>query len=244
MIIDDCMPRAISLQDLLDFLPSIAACTVLLIVFGPLSVLMFPMILVASFALLLYKKRIKAGELRKHELRESAKAMRAIHGSISKGMNIAGSIEKAARSVEGSGISSVLVSLKQRILLGQDLARAADAEASKNASWRASAGAFEPLQREYAAIGSVGASASNSAIALEKRYAEIRTNEDGRLPRYLIIGMVSSTVLPSMATFAFVGYSILYYSAIFLLLYCAIMLGVLPNVYSAVRMKLSGLYNG
>lgn len=229
----------------LDFAPPIAAGIVLLLVFGAVSMIVLPILALASLALMFYKRKIGADNLYKYEIRESAKALRAIHGSLRKGVNVIRSIEEAAQSVaKGSSVGDLLLSIRQRILLGQDLSGAAAAEAAKHAKNSVVAEALGPLRKEYDAVGSVNESAASSAISLEKRGAELRANEDGRLPRYLIMAMVASTILPSMATFAFVGYSILYYSSIFLMLYCAVLLGVLPNLYSAVRLKLSGLYNG
>ncbi len=237
--------KNVNLRNLIDFVPSIAAGAVLLIVFGPVSLAMFPVIAVASLALVAYKRGIKAGSALKREIKESANAMRLAHSGAAKGICLTESIERAVRSAAGgSGIRKLLTRVKERTIFGQALPEAISAEASRNHDYPIAIGALAPLALEYSATGSVNGSAAGSAVALEKRYNEIKENENGRLPRYLIMGMVSSAVLPSMATFAFVGYSILYYSATFLMLYCTVLLGVFPNIYSAFRMKVSGLYDG
>lgn len=244
MNIDGFMKKA-GISNLIDIVPSIAAGVVLFLVFGPVSLVMFPVIALAYLAFAVYKRGIKSAGALKREIKESEKAMRAIHSNVEAGTCLVESIGRAVRvAADGSAIGKALASVKERILLGQGLREAINAEAPRHCSYGIVADALAPLEFEYGATGGVSGSAANSAAALEKRHREIKENEGGRLPRYLIMSMVSSAVLPSMATFAFVGYSILYYSAIFLMLYCTVLLGVFPNIYSAFRMKISGLYDG
>lgn len=64
----------------------------------------------------------------------------------------------------------------------------------------------------------------------------------GSLHRYLVVSMVSTTILPSLAVFAFVGYSVLNYSLPYLLVFGAMLLYALPSVSAVVNMKVNSLY--
>lgn len=227
---------------LLDTAPFIAACAILLLVFGLISIITFPLIAVAAVAQAIYLKRERNSKQHEMSLFESSKALRAMDDALKKGRCLLASIETGERTA-GANASTrkFLHSIRCRLLLGQPLPNAIASESQYDP---ALAGAFRPLGSEYEKSRGVLESPARAAIVLEKERAEQRSNEQGRLPRYLILAMVTSTILPSMLTFAFVGYSILASSAFILLVYCAILLGVLPCAYSAVRTKLSVVYNG
>jgi len=54
--------------------------------------------------------------------------------------------------------------------------------------------------------------------------------------------MALSAVLPSFAVFAFVGYSMVYYSAYMPFLLFTLMLILLPDLYALLRIHIAGVY--
>ena len=120
-------------------------------------------------------------------------------------------------------------------------------------------------QRFDEAIGSVQLSGPSSRTALRglntlRNSSEIADNlkqgysnitEDsnlayemaaGSLHRYLVVSMVCTTILPSLAIFAFIGYSVLNYSLPYMFAFGVMLLCALPSISAVVNMKVDSLY--
>ena len=63
----------------------------------------------------------------------------------------------------------------------------------------------------------------------------------GSLQKYLSANMLFSTILPSMAMFGFVGYSLINYSNMVMFLFIFAMLVVIPAAYAVLQNKLRSL---
>ncbi len=63
----------------------------------------------------------------------------------------------------------------------------------------------------------------------------------GSLQKYLSANMLFSTILPSMAMFGFVGYSLINYSNMVMFLFIFAMLVAIPAAYAALQNKLRSL---
>ena len=63
----------------------------------------------------------------------------------------------------------------------------------------------------------------------------------GSLQKYLSANMLFSTILPSMAMFGFVGYSLINYSNMVMFLFAFAMLVAIPAAYAALQNKLRSL---
>lgn len=236
------MSRGIKSRDLADFAPSLAACAIMLIVFRLAAIITFPVILVAGVIVLFCRRRLDSEKQRTKDITDSSKAMRAIDRSVKVGGSFSGALDSAHALVTGGRVGDLLLSVKKRIMFGQNPASAIDTALNGLKKPEVVNDAFGSLRSEYISAGGIMESAASSTITLETYSAEMKENDNGKLPRYLVAAMVSSTIIPAMLTFAFVGYSILYYSALFLMAYCTLLLGVVPSLYSVIRMKLVGVY--
>ncbi len=64
----------------------------------------------------------------------------------------------------------------------------------------------------------------------------------GSLQKYLAVAMLASTILPSLALFGFVGYSILYGSQQIFIVFSSLLLLVFPGLFMIAKRRISGIY--
>jgi hypothetical protein len=90
--------------------------------------------------------------------------------------------------------------------------------------------------------GEFSGSLDVSIRLLENEVLSKRETEYGSLNRYLMTSTVLCGILPSLATLAFVGYSIIYFSQLTVLLYFTVILGIMPFLYWASKIKVNEVY--
>lgn len=227
----------------LDVAPAFCIFAVLVPMFGAISLISLPIIASGFIAFYFFKIRAHAAASMKKDMAQAASSLREIVSKMALGGTLAESLSSASSAAKFDGhVKSVLARLSKRLACGQDLGRAISAETwriRRNGRLLAS---FSSLGEEYRLGGSIRRAAQSASISLKGYLDEAKENDSGKLQRYLIAATVASTIVPSILTFAFVGYSILYYSGLLLLLYSSIMLGILPCAYGIARIKLVGVY--
>lgn len=155
--------------------------------------------------------------------------------NLSLGAAISNAMKKIpVQSCAGKAMALLLRSIKS----GSDMADAlalASVSGSKSVSE-----ALLMLSSEFSRKSDSLHAIKTASDRLSSRIAVENEKSSGAQQRNLTISMAASTVLPSFALFAFVGYSILNYSAAKLALFSALMLVVIPGMYSMIRSNMSG----
>ncbi len=144
--------------------------------------------------------------------------------------------EVACRGNGNTTISKVFLRLKERMCFGQDFGSAICSEKSLSSEV---SDILTPVGYEYSKTGNILNPLKTAHSRLSRDFLIKRERAIGSNQRYLIISMVFSTILPSLAVFAFVGYSILSYSESQFLLFSTVLLSVLPGASSIIRMRLN-----
>ncbi len=164
--------------------------------------------------------------------------------------DFASSLERAYESMTTRGISLLaalggmnhpkLGQVRKRIALGEDAGRAFDAEKrSDNVDISQS---MKSILNEYTnnteIASSLKASSQNiSRARLVRKEAAVASTQ-----KYVALSMVSSTIVPSLMTFGFVGYTIVNNSYSALLLFSVLMLAVLPCITTLIRVRINELF--
>jgi hypothetical protein len=64
----------------------------------------------------------------------------------------------------------------------------------------------------------------------------------GALQKYLTVALLSSVILPSLALFGFVGYSMLYSSSVAFVAFSAILVAVFPVLFAFIQKRIADLH--
>ena len=153
------------------------------------------------------------------------------------------SIEGAMRSLRSntnSKVRKVIGEIRMRLMCGQDLGQAINSTCGSEDD--AASVALSAVGKEYQKSYDAGSAAKNVYTRLWKSQSLSKEKAYGSLQKYLTISMALSAVLPSFVVFAFVGYSMVYYSAALLSVFCIMMLVVLPSLYAMLKMHIAGVY--
>ena len=153
------------------------------------------------------------------------------------------SMESAMRSLRSSTdskVQKIIGEIRMRMTSGQDLGQAI-ASTCGNRNDAAST-ALRAVGKEYQKSYDAGSAVKNAYTRLWKSQSLGREKAYGSLQKYLTISMALSAVLPSFVVFAFVGYSMVYYSTLLFSFFCIMMLVVLPSLYAMLKMHIAGVY--
>ncbi len=223
--------------------PFLAASIVVVAAGG---VLALPALLMVSAAFLgtvwfCYASHARLSDAR--ESRDAAALMGRLHAGISSGAGPLASVMRSAVQEEGCQWegAKAICRIRGRMLLGQMLDDSIAHEPV--AGNRSVAEAVERIGTEYSAKGEVHRSPGESFRSIESRIRLDSEHALGAIHKYLVAGMVSNTVVPSMAVFAFVGYSIFYYSQAQFVLFAVVLLALLPAASRMAYTKLGELYD-
>ena len=152
-------------------------------------------------------------------------------------------IGSAARSISssaGSKMRGIVDEIGARLALGQDFGQAITTTC--NGKEDAASAAMLAVCKEYQKSFDAASAIKNVYVRLWKSRSLSMEKGYGSLQKYLTISMALSAVLPSFAVFAFVGYSMVYYSTALLSGFMITMLVVLPDLYALLKMHIAGVY--
>ncbi|MCL4389700.1 hypothetical protein M1397_03810 [Candidatus Marsarchaeota archaeon] len=225
----------------LDLVLPASASAILLLMFGMVALLAIPFVALSGILALLCRNRIESKEADATEVRQTAASLAYIKEEVAAGRDTFNAISVAALASPEGVVKDLLSGISRRIAAGEDFGTAANAEA-ESIKIREIREAFSNMANEYSISGRLEEAARSSVIALDGALNGLRSSKKSSLNRYTVLSVVAAAVLPGMATFAFVGYSLLYYSATVLLLFCMFMLSVMPSFYSVINVKLASLY--
>ena len=147
---------------------------------------------------------------------------------------------RSLRSSAGSKVRKTIREIRMRLISGQDLGQAIASTCGNKDD--AASTALRAVGREYQKSYDAGSAIKNVYTQMWKSQSLSREKAYGSLQKYLTISMALSAVLPSFVVFAFVGYSMVYYSALLLSIFCIMMLVVLPSLYTLLKMHIAGVY--
>ena len=178
------------------------------------------------------------------ELSEAFLILHLIYTGIKyRGKSTYSSMESAVRSLRSnadSKVCKVSEEIRRRLVSGQDLGQAIASACCDRDD--AASMVFSAVGKEYQKSYDAGSAMKNVYTRLWKSQSLSKEKAYGSLQKYLTISMALSAVLPSFMVFAFVGYSMIYYSSALLSLFCAMMLIILPSMYALLKMHIAGVY--
>lgn len=139
-----------------------------------------------------------------------------------------------------SAVRDFLSSIRNRLALGAMPEEAFSS--STNGVDVSISGPIGKVVKSYGYGADTGITIAGEVQMLENRIEERKEVESGALGRYLVLSMVASTIVPSLAMFAFVGYSILESASTSIGLFDIVLLAAVPSFYAAVRAKVADIY--
>lgn len=221
--------------------PSIVAFAAALIAAGAKAILIIPVIFAVSLAVASYSDLTARRKEKEADLKELSSTVGLLGSRMrdAKTSLFSGILDAAGKAGGTTKVSALLLKLRKRMLFGQDLETAIYSE-DEGGSWIA--GILKPIGREYSKTGSIADPLKTAHNRLSRDSKVKMERAIGSNQRYLVISMVFSTILPSLAIFAFVGYSILSYSDTLFLLFSAVLLSVLPGASVVIRLRLDENY--
>jgi hypothetical protein len=188
--------------------------------------------------------RLKGKLERASELDDTLFALHTMYEDIKySGKSSSSGIASAAaglRDSAGGKVRGILEEIGKRLAAGQDLGQAI--ESACNGKSGASSDAFRAVGREYTKGLDPASAVKNAYARLNSERAVSREKAYGSLQKYLTMSMALSAVLPSFVVFAFVGYSMVYFSALMLYAFSIAMLMVLPSFYALLRIHMAGTH--
>ena len=177
------------------------------------------------------------------ELDETLSALHAVYMDVKcSGRSVHSGVEHAASSLNGKActeVSKTFDEIRRKMLLGQDFGQAIN---SSSGSKSAASAALRSVGNEYAKGLDAASAVKNVYNRIWKSRMLEREKAQGALQKYMTISMAFSAVVPSFVVFAFIGYSMVYYSDTLLFAFSLAMLFVIPGIYAMLRMRLVGIY--
>ncbi len=184
-----------------------------------------------------YEARARAGAEERREMLRLAAFLHSLYLELRYGKRTLYScLSRSCASLESD---SAMLRTIRRAMRMVELGCGFD-EALRAACASQSSGACRVLlsiAAEYGATGMLASAVRNAYDTLRADARRAGAAARGTLERYVSIGMVSSTVVPSMALFGFIGYAIMGQGAIALPAIVALLLYVLPCCHAAITSK-------
>jgi Flp pilus assembly protein TadB len=209
-----------------------------------LALLAVPVGAALAMIVSVFELRLKDRLDRASELNDTLFALHTIHSDIKySGKSLGASIgdaEAELRDRVGGNVHSTLGEIGKRLTAGQDLSQAIESACRGKSD--AASEALRAVGREYSKGIDPASAVGNVYARLRDEQSMDREKAYGSLQKYLTMGMALSAVLPSFVVFAFVGYSMVYFSASLLYAFSIVMLMVLPRVYALLRIHVAGMY--
>jgi hypothetical protein len=219
----------------------IAAGIALFLVFGDAALLALPVLVLSWLLIFIVKLQIKQDKIREYELKDAISALHVIEWRVNQGSSFIKSLERSINTLPEREFKRFLNKVYVRSLRGEH-PHAAIIAPLKELKSNDVRDVVSGISNAYLNSGRVKAALRNSIVRLENIREIKQTYETASISRYLIAIMVSGAILPSMAIFAFVGYSLLYYSASMLIIFSTFILSVIPSIYSVLNLKMVNLY--
>lgn len=236
-MVDKMIPKSEKRLILLDSVPFVIAYVTLFYVAGLESVFAIPILMVCFLIVFCFDYKMFESANEKRENVSFASLLGVLYTNITaNAMPFSASLASALQK-STSEAREALSEIVRRNSLGQDFSTAFQ-QCNKPKNKKVN-NALSILEKEYKAKIEIRHSLKSAANAINADALLDREKAAGALNKYVILGMVCSTILPSLATFGFVGYSILYPPTEILLPFSMLLLVVFPASYLIVRAKIS-----
>lgn len=178
------------------------------------------------------------------ELNETLFALHLVYMDLGYGgKSLTASMESAVsgmRDRSNKRVRMTFEEIRKRLQTGQDLGQAVQSTCNKRTD--AASAALCAIGKEYQKGSDALSSVKGTYDRILKEQELKKECTYGSLQKYLTMCMALGTVLPSFAVFAFVGYSMVYYSAYVPFLLFMLMLIFLPDFYALLRIHIAGVY--
>jgi hypothetical protein len=192
----------------------------------------------------IYELKLAAKLDRSSELNDTLFALHSIYCDLKySGKSLSTGIGNAAAGLHDSvngNVRGALDEIGKRLTAGQDLGLAIGSACRGKSG--ASSDALRAVGKEYSKGLDPASAVKNVYARLKEEQSIGREKAYGSLQKYLTMSMALSAVLPSFVVFAFVGYSMVYFSASMLYVFAIVMLMVLPRIYALLRIHIAGIY--
>ncbi len=222
-----------------DAVPYGIAALAMFVAVGIDAMLALPVIAMSFAIVLKIKLVLRRRKQSEKDFNDAISAFKTMHHKVGKGMPFASSISDVFSKMGSSAVGRALNAARERILLGQLNGDAILEECAKlegdvsEALCRLGVSHTDQMQGKLIEV----------ANEMERKRATKAEVGASALNKYLLLSTVANTILPSLAIFAFVGYSILYYSAPSLLGFSLLLLLVFPTISSLIRAKVGQVYD-
>lgn len=236
------------------------------VVNGLIVLMVLPIILLSSATVIYFRNRSVAHH---KEIGEFMLLQSALNSAGSAQKNGIGSISAISREIQKlSGASEtkrLLLFLRSSIRLSvfgkESVKRSRDGENGKKGKGNIEgkidekkerkierngvrfSGVLDNMEDEYRKKGELSDSFGISAKLAESEILSMRETEYGKMSRYLMTSTLLGSILPSLATLAFVSYSIISFSMFSVLVYFTMILGVMPFLYWISKIKINDVYD-
>jgi hypothetical protein len=219
----------------------IAAAVALFLVFGAAALLAVPVLAISWLLIYACKLLINQSKIIEYELKDAIAALHIMEWRINLGSNFIKSIDRAINALPEREFKRFLNKVYARSVNGQHPQSAITASLKELKSNEVK-DAMLGIANAYLNSGKVQSAIRNSIVKLENTREIKQAYHSASVSRYSMAIMVSGAILPSISIFAFIGYSLLYYSASMLIIFSTFLLTVIPSVYSVLNLKLVSLY--
>lgn len=187
-----------------------------------------------------YKKSIVTSEKRNDEYKLFQSALAFAPHSSSEHMSTQFSILEDASQFAAlhkeSETGNALKSILARMLFGENLNQAtAHIEVAQNPYLTKE---LRRLSMDYASTGSIFTACSNLSKSINEKLVSTKDNAVAEEQKYLTILTAFDTMAPSFLLFAFMGYSMLHYSNVSILVMMLVLTIALPTASDLLRLKI------
>jgi Flp pilus assembly protein TadB len=197
----------------------------------------------ASTAITFVSLRLRISELRKRETLLLLSALEKLRTGINGNLPFAASLASAVEILpDGSAVKAALDKASRRIELGIEPEGAVADAFAETPLGAAVIAPMLNIAKNYSNGSGIGVVIDGEIDRLESTIEERKEADSGALGRYLVLSMVTSTIIPSLAMFSFVGYSILESASASIGLFAIVILAIIPSSYAAVRAKVADVY--
>jgi len=141
-----------------------------------------------------------------------------------------------------STVHNLLYKIHLRQMARQDFAEATIAECKAQNPTNFVTISLTRIANEYAETSNLSTALKNEYDCLCRGLVAKESALQGSVQKYSTVAMVSSTILPTFAIFALIGYSIVNNQATNILVFSLLLGLVLPGAYDIIRAHIAGVY--
>jgi len=203
-----------------------------------------PIITLTYAAIYASDRKLEHGKAVKKEQRELMRALTTLYTYLHDYKKpISVSLDAGINATdEESTTHNLLYKIHLRQMAGQDFAEAIIAECKAQNPANFVATSLNRIANEYTETLNLSTASKNEYDHLCRGLVAKESALQGSVQKHSTIAMVSSTILPTFAMFALIGYSVINNQVANILIFSILLGLVLPGAYAIIRAHIAGIY--